>query len=192
MEGRGEGVFAPEDGITRSETAAIFYRCLTDACRDGLTGPRSFWDVSPRAWYFEAVTALAGAGVLSGREDSGFDPDSGITRGEFVTVAARVLGLEALSGPDLFTDTGGSWVRESINAAAAAGLIGGYPDGSLRPDAPITRAEAAAILNGVLGRDAGSVRPRAVSPLVGRPRLRLVLRRRPPRHPDLKHTQDKR
>lgn len=43
-------------------------------------------------------------------------------------------------------DVAGHWAEESIRRVRAAGLIQGYPDGSFRPDRPVTRAELAVIL----------------------------------------------
>ena len=80
-----------------------------------------------------------------------------MTRAEFVAIAVRVLGLEVEDGEDEYTDISGSWARSEINAASAAGVIGGYPDGSFRPDAAITRAEAVRIMNALLGRDSLAV-----------------------------------
>ncbi len=44
-------------------------------------------------------------------------------------------------------DVTGHWAEESIRRVRAAGLMRGYPDGSFRPDRPVTRAELAVILN---------------------------------------------
>ncbi len=46
-----------------------------------------------------------------------------------------------------FNDVGESWARDMIHALAADALVGGYPDGSYRPNRPITRAELAAMLS---------------------------------------------
>ena len=156
MNGRGNGVFAPEAGITRAEAASLFYRCLTDTSRAGLTQTQSFYDVLPGFWYYDAVTSLAGAGMLNGRSASVFAPDEGITRAEFVALALRVLGTQPDSAYDMFNDVSRSWARGYINTSAKLGLIGGYPDGSFRPDSGITRAEAASIMNSLLERDAAS------------------------------------
>lgn len=45
-----------------------------------------------------------------------------------------------------FNDTVGHWAESAIEQMADAGYIGGYEDGGFHPDAPITRAEVAAIL----------------------------------------------
>ena len=45
-----------------------------------------------------------------------------------------------------FTDVSGHWAEGAINAMAEAGAVDGYPDGTFRPDEPVTRAEFAKII----------------------------------------------
>lgn len=49
-------------------------------------GFRRFTDVTPDKWYYEAVNALAGAGILNGYEDGTFKPDNPMTAGELASV----------------------------------------------------------------------------------------------------------
>jgi hypothetical protein len=44
-------------------------------------------------------------------------------------------------------DVTGHWAATEINAAKAAGLMSGFPDGSFRPDEAVTRAQMAVILS---------------------------------------------
>lgn len=46
-----------------------------------------------------------------------------------------------------FKDTTGHWAQAQIEQLAKLGILGGYPDGTFKPDAPITRAEAAAVVS---------------------------------------------
>ena len=154
MDGREAGLFAPEAYITRAEAATIFYRCLSEESRTGLEAEGEFYDVRPFSWYYEPVTCLAGAGALNGRSENYFAPDESITRAEFVTLALRFVSVAEYTGPDLMNDTAYHWAREEINKAVRNGMVNGYEDGSFRPDANITRAEAAAIMNRLLGRTA--------------------------------------
>ena len=58
-------------------------------------------------------------------------------------VDAEIIALaEKLS----FTDIGGHWAESTINKWADKGIISGYPDGTFKPDSPVTRAELAKIL----------------------------------------------
>lgn len=47
---------------------------------------------------------------------------------------------------DTFADTSGHWGRDIIEQAFGMGLVTGYPDGTFRPDAPLTRAEGVALV----------------------------------------------
>jgi len=51
-----------------------------------------------------------------------------------------------------FTDISGHWAEEDIWHAASIGWVRGYPDGTFRPDQPITRAEFITLVNNVLER----------------------------------------
>ena len=88
---------------------------------------------------------------VQGYPDGSFRPRANITRAEFAAMAVRFFDVE-YDGPDLFSDTTGHWASDLINKAASAGIILGFKDGTFRPDQDITRAEAIAIFNRVLGR----------------------------------------
>ena len=90
-------------------------------------------------------------GIVQGYPDGSFRPRANITRAEFAAMAVRFFDVE-YDGPDLFSDTTGHWASDLINKAASAGIILGFKDGTFRPDQDITRAEAIAIFNRVLGR----------------------------------------
>lgn len=150
--GRDGGLVAPEANITRAEVAMIFFRLLTDERRESLrTTENAFSDVGEDAWYSEAAATLAKAGILKGYPDGAFRPNAFITRAEFATVAARFLS-DRKAEPSSFSDVAGHWAEEYIHLAAAVGWVKGYPDGTFRPDALITRAEAITLVNAVLGR----------------------------------------
>lgn len=65
----------------------------------------------------------------------------------------RLLGAGELTRTGLFSDTAGCWAEGYINRAAQLGLVSGYSDGSFRPYNYITRAEAAKLMNAILGRE---------------------------------------
>lgn len=71
------------------------------------------------------------------------DLDVNMTRGMLAKLAANALGLSDPGTYGTFTDTDSVYVE----ALYAAGIVGGYPDGTYRPDASVSRAEIAAIVN---------------------------------------------
>ena len=153
IQGYPDGRVKPQNNITRAEVATIFYRLLTDDARDYYYSTDSgFSDVKPGDWYNTAVATMVQAGILNGYSDGTFKPNASITRAEFATIAARFLS-NPYSTKDRFYDTEGHWAEVYINRAAEIGWIGGYPDGSFKPDQYITRAEAVTLVNNVLGRE---------------------------------------
>ena len=145
----------PNNQITRAEVATIFYRLLEDEVRDEYdTTTNDFSDVTADSWYNQTVSTLARMGIVKGYEDGTFRPNAPITRAEFGAIATRFFAeTGATYEPGTFTDvTGDEWYANAIQDAVNLGLIGGYPDGTVRPNNNITRAEACAIVNRTLGR----------------------------------------
>lgn len=145
----------PEAGITRAEVATIFYRLLKEDVRDRVTSDvNDFSDVASGDWFNVTVSSLAQMGVIAGYEDGSFRPNAPITRAEFAAIATRFFAERGVTyNEGLFADiTGDEWFADVVAAAAERGLLGGYPDGTVRPNATITRAESCAVVNRTLDR----------------------------------------
>lgn len=99
-------------------------------------------------WAAENVKYVYDNQLMNGYEDGTFGVENPITRAEFVTVMARLLGLEedATSGAD-FGDCAGHWATGYIGALASKGIVGGVADGQFAPDDNITREQIAVILS---------------------------------------------
>ncbi|MNC24255.1 Endo-1,4-beta-xylanase A precursor [compost metagenome] len=83
---------------------------------------------------------------MEGVTENTFEADRSITRAEWASLLVRSLGL-AQTGKSSFRDVlPEHWYYTSVSAAVEAGIVNGYPDGSFRPDAPVTREEMAAML----------------------------------------------
>lgn len=149
-----DGTVRPGANITRAEVATIFFRLLTDETRESYWSQSSgFTDVASGAWYNNAVSTLTRAGILDGYEDGSFRPNASITRAEFTKIAVSFFKHAGGASANPFNDVPESaWYAEFVKAAAELGLIDGYEDGTFRPNAPITRAEACTIVNRTLGR----------------------------------------
>lgn len=97
-----------------------------------------------------------GVSYVNGRSAGMFEPNAGITRGEVAAILYRLMSESAktrfYSQSNSFVDVdSGSWYNEAISTLVEAGVLGGYGDGTFRPDQPVTRAELAAILVRVQG-----------------------------------------
>ena len=150
--GYSDSTVRPNANISRAEVATIFFRLLKSDIRDGnLTADNEFSDVSDGQWHNKAISTMAKLGIVKGRRADRFDPDASITRAEFAAICAR-FNTRPVENSGSFSDISGHWAENEIERAAAFGWISGYPDGTFRPDARITRAEAMTMINRVLCR----------------------------------------
>ncbi len=106
--------------------------------------------------YEDAAARLGSLGVMIG-DDQGFRPNDTLKRVELAAIAVRLLGLEdaakvATGAASQFSDVyAGYWGEGYLSVAIQQGLLKGYGDGTLRPENPVTQAEALTILVRVLG-----------------------------------------
>lgn len=151
MGGYGNGLFGPNDNMTRAQAAQMFYNLLLNKNVDITV---DFTDVPADAWYGNAVRTLASLGVIKGIGDGQFAPNRTITRAEFTVIAMRFANVSAdVTNP--FTDIAtNDWYYTAVTSAVSYGWINGYSDGSFRPKATITRAEVVTIVNRMLNRTA--------------------------------------
>ncbi|RAV21580.1 hypothetical protein DQG23_09985 [Paenibacillus contaminans] len=97
-------------------------------------------------WGKSIVETMANKLLVQGTSERSFEPDKPVTRAEFAAMLVRALALNHISDDASFTDVKGEWYGEDVRAATHAGLVGGYPDGSFRPDARMIRQEMAVTL----------------------------------------------
>ena len=147
-----DGTVRPNAKITRAEVAMIFYRLLDEDVRvANESSTNTFSDVTENMWCNTAVSTIARLKIVKGRSAENFDPNAPITRAEFATICAR-FDHSSVEGTESFSDIHGHWAEKFVERAAALGWVNGYMDGTFRPNATITRAEAMAMINRVLGR----------------------------------------
>ncbi|SET68337.1 X2-like carbohydrate binding domain-containing protein [Paenibacillus sp. NFR01] len=147
LKGYADGQFKPDRNITRAEIASILANAF--AGKEG-GNETSFGDVSSGSWAAEAIAKVTKLGLMQGYPDGSFQPDRPLTRAELASLIVSLL-PEASGQGQGFTDITGSWAKAAILKAQAAGILKGYPDGTFRPDQPLTRAETVVAMNRVLG-----------------------------------------
>ena len=109
--------------------------------------------------YEDAATLLGALEIMVGdAEDGNFRPDDTIIRSEFAKVAVAALGLSDIAAgynhATKFNDVvEGHWAQGYINVAADQGIVIGDPEGTFRPDDPITYAEAITVLVRIIGHE---------------------------------------
>ena len=156
MVGFPDGTVRPNANVTRAEVATILFRLVSDSYRvEVWSQDNPFPDVSLNNWFNNAVSTMTNVGIFTGMPDGTFQPNRTITRAEFAVAMARFFNVQPLTGSN-FPDTQGHWAAGYINALASTGRITGRPDGTFAPNQSITRAEAAALVTRMLGRELGS------------------------------------
>lgn len=88
---------------------------------------------------------------LMGYPDGTVRPGGSITRAEATTIFFRLLTEESRSQfwatENRYSDVSADqWYNNAVSTMTRAGIVNGYPDGTFRPNAPITRAEMAKII----------------------------------------------
>ena len=152
MVGYPNGTFKPDGNITRAEVATIIYRLMTPETRAKFqTRTCTLSDVQSGMWFNDAVCTLVKAGVVSGYPDGTFKPNANVTRAEFSAMIARMFSVSYV-GNNMFEDINGHWAESYINILAKLGILKG-DNGNADPDANLTRAQAAAMCNRLVGRN---------------------------------------
>lgn len=151
LKGRNDGL-APGANITRAETAAILVRLLGAVSAE--PDLSRFTDADPAAWYYPELAAAVEQGILKGTGETTLNPDGFVTREQAVVMLSRAFGIHA-EDPyywKTFADSEdcAGYARYAVSALAEQGILKGYPDGTFRPAQPITRAQMASLLYGLV------------------------------------------
>lgn len=108
-------------------------------------------------WAYSAIKRVYNRGLMLGVSDTRFAPDQALSRAMLVTVLYRLADEPDVTADNPFTDVpAGQWYTNAVIWAAANGIVSGFGDGTFRPNAPATRAQAAVMLCGyakLAGRD---------------------------------------
>lgn len=143
------GYFFPDNNMTRAEMATIVVRAFGATADADIS---EFTDVATDAWYYSSVSKAVAMGAFNGA-DGKFNPENSITRQEAFVVLSRVFGLAInetvdVSVLDEFSDANkvADWAKADVAAIISAGYVGGS-NGMLNPEANITRAEFAVVMD---------------------------------------------
>lgn len=153
LNGTSATTFSPEASLTRGAFITMLARTALTAGELSQYGTKgNFKDVSTGHWANQAVNWGVEAGVIHGMGDGTFKPDQAVSRQDMavmVTNFAKAMGYEMPTdeGGGSFSDASSiaSYAKASVTACQKAGVIDGYEDGSFRPNASASRAEAAVL-----------------------------------------------
>ncbi|WP_334076693.1 glycerophosphodiester phosphodiesterase family protein [Paenibacillus sanfengchensis] len=148
-------VYAPSRYV--SEASEVILTRGQSGIYTVLAEQKAFADMKGH-WAETEASKLAERLLLEGTGSGAFEPGRAVTRAEFAAMLVRALGLDAEAEAVLAAGNGeaappamkdvatAAWFAPYVRAAVRSGLVGGYGDGTFRPDAQVTRGEQAAMM----------------------------------------------
>jgi hypothetical protein len=158
--------FKPEQAITRAQFVDALVKAVKMPVETAVVNaprgrraralPIVFPDVQPDRPDYPYLMAAYRNGVAVGRDDGAFYADALLERQEAFVILIRALGIGGLGQSrtinTIFTDDSqiARWARPGLNEAYRLGLIKPAPDGGIRPGEYVSKAEAAAMIRGLV------------------------------------------
>lgn len=146
LKGYEDGTFKPSEKVTRGELAAILVRVfgLLDT-----TSATKYTDVEDAKWYAKDIAKVSSAGIMNDYEDGTFKPEQEATREEAAYAIAKAYKVVAKDTNLTFKDQAdiSDWAEGEIASLVAGGYLNGNPDGTFKPQASLTRAEAVTMVD---------------------------------------------
>ncbi|MDN5366416.1 MAG: N-acetylmuramoyl-L-alanine amidase [Thermacetogenium sp.] len=130
----------------------------------------AFTDVAGH-WAEDTIKLMAAKGIIKGMTATTFAPEAEVTRAQFATMLVNALNIrqQAATGTRFSDVPATAWFANTVETAAANGLLNGYPDGSFKPNAKITRQELAVMVANALkfrGKDAAELTAEEVNTIL--------------------------
>lgn len=148
--GYGNGKFMPEKQVTRAQAVTFMVRELYPQELKSGAGASNYSDVPATHPFFREIAIAAKHGLASGFPDGTFHPDTAMSRAETAAFLTRAYSLVTGNQSVNLKDTKDHWAAEPILIMSSNGLIGGYTDGSYRPNQSVTRAEFSVFMTRVI------------------------------------------
>lgn len=148
LSGYPDGTFKPTNNMSKSE----FYKVINGLMGYSEKAENKFLDVTQSDWYYEEVLKGLKANYLQSGEL--LNARDNITRGEVARIISVVFGIEeSPSAVEAFADNlmFPEELRGVVGGLKKNGFINGFPDGTFRPYAEITRAEVVKMLHSISG-----------------------------------------
>ena len=101
-------------------------------------------------WAEASIERWSGHGIIQGNNGK-FNPNGQLTCAHFAAILARLLKLPTAKDAGFSDNTPDAWHYDAINRCAAAGILKGNLNGTVTPNAPITRERAMVMLGRALG-----------------------------------------
>ena len=119
------------------------FQITVPPCDGGSSCPcAKFVDVDTSRWYHEGLDYVVEYEIMNGITENCFAPNENITRGMVMTILYRMASSPEVTGGSPYTDVAENrYFSQAVAWAAEQGIATGYPDGTFRPNQPVTRQE---------------------------------------------------
>ncbi|MGX8796686.1 S-layer homology domain-containing protein [Fusibacter sp. JL298sf-3] len=163
--GMPDGTFQPDKLLTRAEIVVMFDRFYQlEEDYEVLETYNCYSDVTPSAWYADAVNRMTQHGLVKGYLDGTFKPHATITREELAQIIYNQLDIDACYERErvdpmdtyMYNDINGLWSTRAIVGLQSRGLLNDLAQKRFNPTKPVTRAETVVVLNRYFKYDGAS------------------------------------
>lgn len=151
MNGYSQDTFGPQHRLSRAQLAQILYNLEGRPQTDSVSG--SYGDLTPGAWYEDAISWAVKSGVLSGYGDGNMRPNQAVSRQQLAAMLYRYVqhkGSDVSQSADLdgFQDRDlvAAYAQAPLQWAVAAGIVNGTSADTLSPNGSASRAQTAVML----------------------------------------------
>lgn len=150
MNGVAEKRFSPLGKLSRAMSVTILYRM---AGEPEISDSHSFTDVESGEWYSDAVAWAYTERITTGKTKTSFAPHDDVSRAEFATFLYRYAEINKLGFPETRDGNVADkkkipyYAESAVTAMYHSEIINGRSGNVFDPHSPITRCEAAAIIN---------------------------------------------
>lgn len=131
-----------------SAKVSVGFKTAADQpCDGGKDCPSApFTDVDTAKWYHLSVDYVLTHKMMNGVSSRAFAPNANLTRGMLVQILYNLEGKPKGTAANFSDVQADAWYAEAVGWAASNKVVTGYADGTFRPNAAVTREQAAAIL----------------------------------------------
>ena len=131
-----------------SAKVSVGFKTTADQpCDGGKDCPSApFTDVDTAKWYHLSIDYVLTHKMMNGVSSRAFAPNANLTRGMLVQILYNLEGKPKGTAANFSDVQADAWYAEAVGWAAANKVVTGYADGTFRPNAAVTREQAAAIL----------------------------------------------
>ena len=136
--------------MKRKLLSIVLALCLTLTLLPAMSVAAGSYADTNGHWAESSIERWSAYGIIQGSNGQ-FDPNGQLTCAQLATILAKLLKLPAAKDAGFSDNKADAWYYDAINRCAAAGILNGNGDGTVTPEAPITRERAMVMLARALG-----------------------------------------